>query len=162
MKTNTPANMRLHLTPLWYFAAQVKRRPLGRISDKDSQMKIAQRLERSMEIILILWFVVAMYLQQNVGLADNGDFTRAMTWVSTGPIGIEPNWPAANTEDWSKRFFNFWIPYWKLELNMSIPTTSAFVLWLPGALLNKFLYSGTVLYLPSLSLLPKLLLFGVL
>ncbi len=116
----------------------------------------------SIEVILILWFVVAMYLQQNIGLADNGDFTRSMGWISPGPVGIEPNWPAADTEDWSKRFFNFWLPHWKLESNMSRPSTSAFLLWLPGASLNKFLYSSKVLYLPSLSLFPKLTLFGVL
>ena len=99
-------------------------------------MKIAPRVERSIEVILILWFVVAMYFQQNIGLADNGDFTRSMGWISSGPVGIEPNWPAAHTEDWSKRFFNFWIPYWKLESNIVRPRTSAFLLWLPGVLLS--------------------------
>lgn len=103
-----------------------------------------------------------MYLQHDVGLADNGDFTRSMGWISSGPVGIEPNWPAAGTEDWSRRFFNYWIPYWELEWNISRPTTSAFLLWFPGALLNTFLYSSKVLFLPLLSLFPKLILFGVL
>ena len=111
---------------------------------------------------MILWFVVAMYLQQDVGLADNGDFTRSMQWITSGPVGIEPNWPDPGTEAWSKRFFNYWIPYWNLEWNTRIPTTSAILLWFPGALLNYYLYSPAILYLPSLSLFPKLLLFGAL
>jgi hypothetical protein len=107
-----------------------------------------------------------MYLQHNVGLADNGDYARSMAWISSGPIGIEPNWPTAgSTELWPRRFLDFWIPYWKLEWNISastIPATSAIVLWFPGAAVNYIFYSPKILYLPILSLFPKLLILGLL
>lgn len=104
-----------------------------------------------------------MYSHHDVGLADNGDFTRYMGWISSGPIGIEPNWPDIGSKDWSRRFFNYWIPFWKFRWNIAMPAkSSAFLLWLPGAVLNKFLYSNKVLYLPYLSILPKLILFFVL
>jgi hypothetical protein len=125
--------------------------------------RIASRAETATRTLLILCFFVAMYLQHTVGLADNCDFSRLMHWISTGPVGIEPNWPASGTEEWARRFANYWIPYWKLEWKMGWPPpTSAVLLWLPGALLNSFLYSNKVLYLPVLSLFPKLALFGVL
>jgi len=125
-------------------------------------MKINEKLQTAVKTILILWFFVAMCFQQNIGIADNGDYTRSMLWITTGPIGIEPNWPPAGTEDWSRRFNNYWIPFWKLEWNISRSTvlnTSAILLWFPGALLNYLLYSSKILYLPTLSLFPKLLLF---
>ncbi len=125
-------------------------------------VKVTLRTETAIKAILILWFIIAMYLQHRIGLADNGDFSRSMNWITSGPIGIEPNWPSYGTEEWSMRFFNYWIPNWKLDWTILIPSTSAFLLWLPGALLNQFLYSSDVLYLPLLSLLPKLILFGAL
>jgi hypothetical protein len=125
-------------------------------------MKMGWRIETAAKALLILWFIIAMYFQYNLGLADNCDFTRSMGWISSGPIGIEPNWPAAGTEDWSRRFANYWLPFWKLEWNLVRPTTSAILLWLPGALLNYLLYSSKVLYLPILSFVPKLFLFSTL
>jgi hypothetical protein len=125
-------------------------------------MKMISSLQTAIKAVLILWFVIAMVPQNNVGLADNGDFTRSMEWISSGPVGIEPNWPAAGTEDSSRRFFNFWLPFWKLEWNIQWPTTSALLLWLPGALVNYFVYSSKVLYLPILAFFPKLILFSIL
>lgn len=128
-------------------------------------MKINSRLQAAIKAALILWFIIAMYLQYNVGLADNGDFARSMGWISSGPIGIEPSLPVAGTNDWSRRFLNYWIPSWKLEWNISrstFPATSAILLWFPGALINCSFYSPKILYLPYLSLFPKLLLLGVL
>ena len=123
-------------------------------------MKSTSKLEALLRVVLILLFIVAMYLQHNVGLADNGDFSHLMSWISSGPVGMENNWPTFGTKDWSKRFFDYWIPYWNLDWSRSRPTTSAILLWLPGALLNTALYSSKVLYLPTLSLFPKLILFG--
>lgn len=122
---------------------------------------ILRRIEIAVKAALVFWFITAMYLQHDIGLADNGDFVRSIEGITSGPIGIEPNWPAPNSEDWSKRFVNYWIPFWKLELSVIRPTSSAFILWLPGILLNKFLYSSSVLYLPVLSLFPKFILFAV-
>jgi hypothetical protein len=125
-------------------------------------LKISLNIRLLAKLALVSWFIIAIYFQHNQGLADNGDFTRSMRLISSGPIGIEPNWPAAGSQDWSKRFFNYWIPYWKLDFDISKPTTSAVILWLPGALLNRVFYSSNILYLPNLSLFPKLIIFGVL
>jgi hypothetical protein len=119
-------------------------------------------METWVKSALILLFVQGMYLQHNLGYADNGDYTRSMGGFTSGPIGIEPNWPPGGTETWNKRFFMYWIPYWHLDWKFSPPKTAAFLLWLPGVALNYFLYSKTVLYLPLVSLFPKLILFGML
>ena len=42
---------------------------------------------------ILLGLVAGSLLQSTTGLADNGDFTRIMTWFTSGPVGIEPNWP---------------------------------------------------------------------
>ncbi|MBR9977964.1 MAG: hypothetical protein KFH87_07740 [Bacteroidetes bacterium] len=120
------------------------------------------RMAGSLEIVLLLCFVVAMYFQQNTGLADNGDYTRSMLWMTPGPTGMEANWPDPDSEDWSKRFFNYWIPYWDLDMQLPKSRTSAAVLWLPGVLLSSVFFSGSVLYLPSVSLFPKLILVTIL
>jgi len=112
--------------------------------------------------VLILLFVLGMYLQHNLGYADNGDYTRSMGGFTSGPIGTERNWPPSGTEAWNKRFFMYWIPYWQLDWKFSRPITSVFLLWLPGVALNYFLYSKTVLYMPLVSLFSKLILFGML
>jgi len=125
-------------------------------------MEAVPKTEMALIALVLLYFFGAMYLQNDVGLADNGDFTRAMSWVTTGPLEIEQNRPAADTDDWSRRYFNYWIPNWKLELSATKPQTSAYLLWWPGAILNKLLYSEKVLYLPLLSVFSKLILFAVL
>jgi hypothetical protein len=128
-------------------------------------MNISSRLQTAVKVIFLLWFILAMYLQHNVGLADNGDYARSMAWISSGPIGIEPNWPTVGTDHSPRRFLDYWIPFWNLEWNISastIPATSAIILWLPGALLSYYFYSPKILYLPLLSLFPKALLLGIL
>ena len=120
------------------------------------------RLQIALKAIFIVWFVIAMVLQYNVGLADNGDFTRSIRSISQGPVGIDPNWPAAGSEDWTRRFNNYWLPYWKLDWNVERPQTSAIFLWLPGAVLNYLVYSRAVLFMPFLALPSKLILLGIL
>jgi hypothetical protein len=122
-------------------------------------------LQTAIKVSLIIWFIVAMYSQHNSGLADNGDFERSMGWISPGPIGSEPNLPAAGTDASSRRFLNYWIPSWKLEWNISTstcPATSAIILWVPGAIVNYILYSPKTLYMPFMSIFPKFLLLGIL
>ena len=125
-------------------------------------MNTTSRVQTLIKAGLILCLIAAMYLQRDVGMADNGDFTRSMGWISPGPVGIEPNWPAAGTEEWVERFNNYWLPYWKLDWQAERPTTSSFLLWLPGAVFNYLFYSRTVLYLPLLSLFSRLILLGIL
>jgi hypothetical protein len=108
---------------------------------------------------LLLLLVVALYLQSNIGSADNGDFGRVMTIVTPGPVGFSVNWPATGTEEYKKRFFAYWLPYWKLDFSVaSTMRSSVQLLWLPGALLNYAFVSPAILYLSNIGLLPKLLL----
>ena len=130
-----------------------------------------QYLVRFSQAVLLLGLVTAFYAQNDVGYADNGDYTRAMTRFVTGPVGFARNWPDPIYEpkEFSQRFFSYWIPYWNLNphgIDLSPEgaafNSSAVALWLPGVLLNYSLYSSTVLYLPYLSVLPKLLLIAAL
>lgn len=119
-------------------------------------MRAPHRLIKGFFILLL---ILGFYLQHNVGLADNGDFDRIMTWFTSGPVGIEPNWPAPDTQDWHRRFFNYWLPYWKLDFpGRADMKSSALLLWLPGVWANYHLVSPHTLYLSNLSLFPKFLL----
>ena len=118
-----------------------------------------ERLERGrllIELALVALLFAGLSLSFGIGLADNGDYTRAMGWLTSGPATIEPNWPAQGSEAWLRRFFAFWIPYWKLDwpLDPGVLSSTA-VLWFPGAVLNWLFYSRQVLYLPILSLVPR-------
>ena len=113
---------------------------------------------------LLLFVVGAFYFQHHGGLADNGDYTRSMKAFTSGPVGFDTDWPARGTDAWNRRFFNNWLPYWKLDWPRfpKLDHTSTTLLWLPGVAINGLLYSKTVLYLPAVSLLPKILLVVIL
>lgn len=111
---------------------------------------------------LFIWLLIGIFDQHHTGLADNGDFTRSMQLYTTKPIGINSNWPPPGSGEYKERFFNYWLPRWELKWDLSWPTTSAQLLWLPGVLVNTLFFSRDVLYLESLSLLPKLFLIVIL
>jgi hypothetical protein len=122
--------------------------------------------------ILALWLVAAWWAQSGTGFADNGDFRRAMTVVTSGPLGVAPidtGYPTAEQQAaYDQRYVRYWLPYWKLDfprgfnLLEGVFNSSAFLLWLPGAALNYVFCSHSVLCLSWLSLFPKVLLFGFL
>jgi hypothetical protein len=105
-------------------------------------------------VILVLLYTV----QNNVGLADNGDWMRVAGWFSSGPVGFETNWPQFGTPEWNLRFYRYWLPYWNLDFPFKTSLfSSALLLWYPGVILNRFFFSYTILYLPLVSLFPKAL-----
>lgn len=114
--------------------------------------------------ILILFFIIAMYLQNDIGLADQGDFTRSMEAITSAPSGFSTNFPDASNEEWERRFYYYWIPNWELGLRLTKPTSSSStnILWLSGVLLNYLFYSDKVLYLPFISIFQKFIFLGVL
>jgi hypothetical protein len=124
--------------------------------------------ERILQIILIAWLLVGQWAQLDSGLPDTGDFSRIMTLFTSGPVGIEPNWPDFNTQHdlWEQRFLHYWLPYWKLDFPQGLRlwqenfNSSAAWLWFPGVAANRLFYSSSVLYLPAVSLLPRLLLIA--
>jgi len=116
-------------------------------------------LHKLIKALVLLFLIASFYSQTNIGLADNGDFSRATTWFSSAPVGFEPQWPATNTEDFSKRFFKYWLPAWKLDFpGQGRMKSSALLLWTPGILWNYYMVSPDVLYASNLSLAPKILL----
>lgn len=119
-------------------------------------------LEYSVTCCLILWFCFSVISQMNLGLADNGDFTRSMWYFTNGPAIIKQNLPETETIDWHRRFFSNWIPDWKFQWNWMLPSTSSYILWIPGVVANYLFYSRDILHLPVVSLFPKIILLGVL
>lgn len=119
-----------------------------------------RRILHALQALLLLCLFVGSFMQYDVGLADNGDFTRLMTWFSSGPVGFAENWPPQVTPEYDQRFFQFNLPYWKLDFPMMSRWVSSILLvWLPGVLINMVGYSSTVLYLPNLSIAPRVLSF---
>ncbi len=108
--------------------------------------------------ILLLALAAGLFLRLNIGLADNGDYTRAMGWITSGPATMQENWPAKGSEEWDRRFRRYWIPLWKLDWPGAPGTvlTSTALLWVPGAALDWVFYSRQVLSLPVMSLVPRL------
>ncbi len=107
----------------------------------------------------IFVLVFAWLIQTNVGLADNGDYARTMTWVTSGPIGFAVDNPPRADPEWERRYFFNWIPEWKLDY----PGTprflsSAWLLWWPGVWFNQLFISDKILYLQTFSIVPKLIL----
>lgn len=96
-------------------------------------------------------------LQLHVGLADNGDYTRLMQWFSTGPSGFAENWPPEGSAAYQDRFYNNVLAFWKLDMPFASRwVSSVLLLWLPGLLLNLLLFSADTLYLPMLSITPRI------
>ena len=117
------------------------------------------KIRKGIKILLVLLAILGFYLQHDVGLADNGDFSRGMTWITSGPANITPNFPDYDTQhqEWEKRFFNYWIPHWKLDFPMHADMKSSVVLlWLPGVFVNWLAVSSETLHIANLSLLPKI------
>ncbi|MCB2204456.1 hypothetical protein KQI65_06875 [bacterium] len=123
---------------------------------KRSTMNTWQRVFTALLLGLAL---TGTALQLHVGLADNGDYTRLMQWFSTGPSGFAENWPPADTQEYNDRFYNNVPAFWKLDFPFASRWVSSILpLWLAGILLNVLLFSSHTLYLPILSIIPRLLL----
>jgi hypothetical protein len=118
----------------------------------------ARRIGVFVRLLLLGWLVLAMLLQMPLGLADNGDFSRIMTWFTSGPVGFAKNWPPGGTEEWHRRFFRDYLPDWKLDFpGTSKVRSSVLLLWWPGVWLNQLLFTGVlklwVMSLPARGLL---------
>ena len=123
---------------------------------------------RFVKIALLVFLAVAIYLQLDLGMADQGDFLRASAWFTAGPVGLDAV-VAVGSPDYAQRYFQWYLPYWRCHpdgIRHCLHSddwgrTSTSLLWLPGVLANYLLHSDCVFYLPIVSLLPRLLLFGV-
>jgi hypothetical protein len=109
--------------------------------------------------LLTFWLMAALYVQSHIGLADNGDFIRIQSVLTSGPVKTASKYPIHT---------KYWIPYWQLDFPRNgkiiqpASNTSTLFLWLPGVLWNYLFYSPNVLQADSLSLCPRILLVFVL
>ena len=128
----------------------------------------AARAVKLVKVALVIWLAVAMYLQIDMGLADQGDFLRAIRWFTPGPVGLDATL-SSDAPRFYDRYFGCYLPYWRSHpdgirhaLHTAWGKTSTAWLWFPGVLVNQLAYSDQVFYLPVVSLLPRLLFFGCL
>lgn len=121
-------------------------------------------MQRLLQTLIFIWLFLAFYTQLEMGIADNSDFTRIMTHFTSGPVNLEQNWPnpQENPEAWQRRFFNYWIPHWRLDFPTMSPSmnSSTIFLWYPGVALNYLFYSKSVLSMQFIALVPRLLMVG--
>ncbi|MCS7312993.1 MAG: hypothetical protein NZ742_08800, partial [Acidobacteria bacterium] len=86
---------------------------------------------------LIIYLIILLYVQIDIGIADNGDFYHYMRWFVSKPAGFETNWPPPRTPDWKRRFFLYYLPYWETSPPPpQLPSffSSAPLLWWPGVI----------------------------
>ncbi len=116
-----------------------------------------QRLARLVQAVLLVYLALSQIASLRIGMADSGDFTRVMTWFTSGPANMQGNWPALGTPEYDQRFFKYYIPDWKLDFPLNGIFSSVELLWLPGVLLNWLFFSQTVLSMMMIGLVPRLL-----
>ncbi len=118
----------------------------------------ADMLARALGALLLAALLIGSAVQLHVGLADNGDFSRLIPWVTSGPEGFAQNWPPDGSPEYKDRFYNNVLAFWKLDFPLkSRWLSSILVLWAPGVLANILLFSPVTLYLPFISLAPRAL-----
>ena len=124
------------------------------LSQHSSERKLIRNLLR---LVILSVFILGNFFNLQSGWADNGDYTRIMTWITTGPSDQGSNWPENSRKAFELRFFKYWIPNWKLKLHYeSNIFISTLLLWAPGVALNRVFYSAQTLHMPILSLGPRL------
>ncbi len=57
-------------------------------------------------------FIALSLLHLLTGYADNGDFLRSARFLFEKPYDFSKMWPAAETEEWRRRFFSEWHDKW--------------------------------------------------
>lgn len=115
------------------------------------------RFTRIIQIALLVFLGLSEIASLGIGMADSGDFTRVMTWFTSGPANLKGNWQASGTPEYDLRYFKYYIPDWKLDFPLKGIFSSVELLWLPGVLLNWLFYSQTVLSMTLVGLAPRLL-----
>jgi hypothetical protein len=112
---------------------------------------------RFLQYTLLAIAILFNLLHWQIGLADNGDWKRTAEWFSSKPVGFSSYWPPDGTGEEDRRFFHFWLPDWELAFHMpdEIQFSSALFLWIPGVLINRYLYSAYTVSLPVLSIFPR-------
>lgn len=84
--------------------------------------------------LLLAIFIGLSGLNFFVGYADNGDFSRSVGFLFERPSGFSVMWPAAESEEWGRRFFAHWHDKWEFLSNWggvrSLHTLSSYKIYL--------------------------------
>lgn len=108
--------------------------------------------------VVLSVFYTVQSLEHDFGVADTGDYSRVSRFLTPGPVGVSQRWDMPEAFEIKRNMRDCWLPYWRLELSPVPPVfSSVILLWLPGLLVNLMFYSTSTLYLPFLSIFPKLL-----
>lgn len=129
--------------------------------------KDSPKIVKITALFLLVLFLAGQYLQLQTGYADNGDFRRVNQLFTDSPVGFSTQ-PPEDAQERELRYYQYWLPEWNFR--PAIPSlysafSSIILLWIPGALFNYFFISDSILYMPVLSIFPRLLvaicLFGL-
>ncbi|GIV64143.1 MAG: hypothetical protein KatS3mg045_1482 [Bellilinea sp.] len=119
------------------------------------------QIKTYIRILFIGWSIIMSIYHLNIGVADNGDWGRTILWFADKPHGFSEFWPT-DTSNNERRFFNYWLPEWDFNFQFQNTFSSSILIWLPGVLLNYFLYSNQILYIPVVSIIPRFILIYLL
>jgi hypothetical protein len=112
--------------------------------------------------LILVWLALNLGNLQ-FGLADNGDWIRLSAWFASTPVGFDGFQIDHAAPNYLARYFTYWLPLWHLDLaSQGLILSSVLLFWLPGILLNQLFFSPIVLFLPWLSLVPRLLVLALL
>lgn len=120
--------------------------------------KTFETICNALQLGLLIAFSLSQFLHLNIGLADNSDYIRSFIWFVRAPVGFETSFSDIHAEDFFDRYFSFWLPYWQIHPARGEHFSSSLFIWLPGFLINYFLFSKDILMLPILSLFPRIFL----
>jgi hypothetical protein len=85
---------------------------------------IHKKLEPFFYHIALGVFIALSLLHLLTGYADNGDFSRSVGFLFEKPHDFSTMWPAAESEEWRRRFFSEWHDKWVFLQNW--PNTENF------------------------------------
>lgn len=123
--------------------------------------KVQKETTQIFRIILIGWAIILNIYHLNIGLADNGDWGRTILWFSDRPQNFSEFWPTDPLE-YDRRFFKQWIPEWNVNFEFQKTFSSTLLIWFPGVFLNTLLFSKSTLFIPIVSVVPRIVIIFVL
>lgn len=65
-------------------------------------------------VAVILAYAAMAATLVDIGIADNGDFSRSMQWFIEKPSALPSNWPS-DEQTWRLRFGTYWIDLWDMR-----------------------------------------------
>lgn len=100
-----------------------------------------------------LFAFILLFVNREFSVADNGDFTRYMTFIEK-TANASVNWPASGTVEHHQRFFSRPHIYWDYSLHHYSDNwkSSMVYVWEICGFLNRYLFSEKIVNIRSLGL----------